>query len=707
MTTIFSRNLSIRSRLLLTLILVSALSAMVLIAIGYYSGKKAITAGIFNQLTGIRAAKQYQVESYFKEMSGIVEVLGSGHSVKTALREFKRGFQLLGQSEINANCSNQLSSHYISFVDRLSQNLSIKSSIDLYYPNTVEACYLQYEYIIDNPNQMGEKHLLTDAGDGSEYNDIHKRYHTYFSNIIQKFGFYDLFLIDLERGDIVYSVYKETDFATNLFTGPYRESNLAQLARQLRTNRDIQKPIIIDFDTYRPSYGAPAAFIGISVTDGMETIGALVFQLPVDEINRIMTGNFNWENDGLGKSGETYLVGEDFMMRSISRFYLQDTVGYKQALMDLGADPLEVEKTYRIGTTILQQRVKTEAVSDALAGNIQTRVVDDYRNLPVLSAYAPLKIEGLNWVMLSEIDLAEANAPIHQFEKQVFIALCIILLLVTFLSMYLAGRFVKPVEQLTEGVHALAAGDFKRRIPINTKDEFGELSNAFNSMIENIEGKQHTIARQSSENEKLLLNFVPETIARRLQKGEKLIVDDYPNVSLIAVDISGFSNLTQQLGAKESIQLLNALVEAFDAAALKYQVEKLRTVGDTYFAACGMFTPRLDHANKILDFAREVRQLIIQFNINHKVQLKLHIGMHAGPVVAGIVGAEKFNFDLWGQTVSKLFKIKNLELDDAILISAPVYHRLSSLFVFEKVELPAGFESLGEVWAFSGQRNTI
>ena len=498
--------------------------------------------------------------------------------------------------------------------------------------------------------------------------------------------------------------YKETDYATNLYTGPYKESNLAELARKLRTNSDIKKASFTDFENYRPSYGAPAAFVGIPITEGTTTVGALVLQLPVGEINRIMTGDNNCELDGLGDSGETYLVGEDFLMRSISRFYLQDTLGYTEALVDLGVEKEEVDKMYRIGTTILHQRVKTEGVTEALAGKIETKVIDDYRFTPVLSSYAPLNIRDLNWVILSEIDQAEANIPINQFKKKVFIALCIIILLVTFLAMYLASRFVKPIEKLSEGVRRLNEGDYSKEIDIRSKDEFGELATSFNEMTHNIEKQQGVIAEQSIRNEKLLLNFIPVSIAARLQKGEKNIADIYPNVSLIAIDIVGFSKLATKIGPAESVSLLNHLVEAFDQAAEKHQIEKIRTVGDTYFAACGMFRPRLDHAKKMFEFALEVRQLAAQFNINYNINLALHIGLHSGEVIAGIVGHEKFNYDLWGQTVNETFALKNIEEDNMIFVSDQVHNKLQEQFKFEKHTMNHVSKVDFPVWRYAESR---
>ncbi len=699
-----ARFLSIRSRIILMLLMVSTFAAFVLIYIGYQNGKEAITQGSFNQLKGIRASKQYQIETYFEQTESVVEIMADNKEILNALKDFKKGFRKLSNNKLQVDCRQELSIHYDKFVDRLSENMDIKPSTELYYPTSQAACYLQYEYIVQNDNPIGEKHLLRYAKDKSDYSQDHRKHHDYLSNIVTKFGFYDLFLVDLETGDIVYSVYKETDFATNLYSGPYRQSNLADLAHQLRDNRDISKAQIVDFKSYRPSYGAPASFIGRTITEGSETIGALILQLPIDEVNNIMTGNGNWKEDGLGESGETYLIGEDYLMRSVSRFYLQDTLGFKQVMKDIGVDDEKTDLMYRVGTTILQQRVKTEGAELALSGKKDIKIIKDYRGEPVLSAFAPLKINGLKWAILSEIDEAEANLPIEALKKKVFIALCVITLLVTFLAMYLAAIFVKPIEKLTDGVRKLSAGDFSSRIELEGSDEFSELGKQFNKMVTDIDAQQHKIEEQSIENERLMLNFIPETIVTRLQKGEKNIANTYSNVTLTAIDVVGFSELTAKIGAREAVTLLNHLIDAFDTAGKKHYVEKLRTIGDTYFAACGLFSPRLDHAKRVVDFAKELKLIIGQFNINHQLSLSLEFGIHSGEVTAGIIGTTKFNYDLFGQTVNDTFSIKDEKINNTVLVSNTVYERTKDFFEYEKLEVQNSNPRIESIWMYTNDK---
>ena len=699
-------SLSIRSRLILMFLLVSGLSAVILIYLGRHHGKEAMQEAAINELSSIRSNKVHQIESYFEQQFSTVEVLGQSPTTRDALRKFKTGFRRLSDDRIDADCSRELHRYYEQFLSRLGRNMDIQQDIDLFYPTTTAACYLQFEYIVDSTFAMGNKDELIDAQDKSYYTEVHRELHPYFKEVQKKFGFYDLFLVDLEQGDILYSVFKETDFATNLYSGPYRESNFAQLARRLRTNRDLSSAIITDFDIYRPSYGAPAAFIGIPVIDGAQTLGALVIQLPIDRVDAIMTGHQSWKEDGLGESGETYLVGEDYLMRSVSRFFMEDTLGYRASQKNLGVSEEELDLQYRLGTTILRQRIRTEAVEEARSGRKDVKIVVDYRNIPVLSAYTPLDIPGLNWVLLAEIDAEEAFQTVSDFERKMFIALCLITLGVTFLATILSAQFLKPVEKLTDAVRRLRAGDYSSRVAIAGGGEFAELGDRFNKMTEDLEQSQRLIATKNEENERLLLNFIPEHLVKRLRAGEIDIADQYGNVSLIAVDVVGFSALTERSEAITAIKLLNSLMDAFDAVATRHYVEKIRTVGDSYFAACGMFSPRLDHTKRLVDFARELQQVVQQFNINHRLDLVLQIAVHTGPVTAGIVGHNKFNFDLIGETVAKTFRIRDLRLSDEILVSEEALGRVSDFYEFEPVPAAESSEIGGTIYRFAKPKTT-
>ena len=119
------------------------------------------------------------------------------------------------------------------------------------------------------------------ATDGSAYSEVHRRYHPVFRNIVSRFGYYDMFLIN-PQGQIVYTVFKETDYGTNLETGPYKDSNLAQLVRQVIASNEKDFTQLADFAAYAPSYGMPASFIAAPIYNGSKLVGVLAFQMPVD-----------------------------------------------------------------------------------------------------------------------------------------------------------------------------------------------------------------------------------------------------------------------------------------------------------------------------------------------------------------------------------------------------------------------------------------
>lgn len=685
-------RLSIKSRLIAMLLVVSSCSILVTAYLGYQSGKANLTDRVFSQLTSVRASKANQIESYFKTLRNHLQTLGENPSVVTAMQEFDANYKQLEAIVVPPTAPEKLSTYYRDeFLPRLAKTEQGKPLGEFFQPKTAIARYLQYHYIAANSQPVGKKHLLDDPKDGSGYSRIHASYHPMFRQIIDKFGYYDLFLIN-PQGDIVYTVYKETDFVSNLTTGPYNESNLARLVARVRQTKERDYARLMDFEAYAPSYGAPAAFIATPIFKGVEFLGVLAVQLPVDEINNVMTGKKNWESDGLGKSGETYLVGQDYLMRSISRFLVEDRDQYLQTLRTLGVRDQTLKRIQQYNTSILEQQVETIGVKEALAGKQGIQTIRDYRDIPVLSSYAPLKIDELTWVILSEIDLAEAYAPIYSFERQLLISATILMLIVTVLAMTLAYWFVKPINQLIASARQVAAGQLDIMAPLQTKDEFGELARSFNEMVYSLRTQTNLIEEKNLENEQLLLSVFPAAIAKRLKRGEKNIAESVSNVAVIFSELTGFSKLSANLSAYEIVSILNDLVSSFDEAAEKYGMEKIKTIGDSYMAVCGLSLPYLDHEKRAIDFALEMLLIVRRYNNERGFQLNIRMGINSGSVVAGIVGRNKFIYDVWGDTINIANTLRGTCPPGAVLVSEDVYKRLEDLYEF----VPYGNETNGK-----------
>ena len=672
------------------LLLASGLSTLLTALLGYRSGQINLSNRVFNQLTSIRASKAYQIESYFRNIQNHTQTLSEDLSIVAAVQQFAAAFEKLETASPPPGAATALQTYYTrDFLPRLFKSNSGTPNLQAYLPTNPAAITLQNHYIAANPNPVGKKQLLLAAGDGSAYSEVHRRYHPVFRNIVARFGYYDMFLIN-PQGEIVYTVFKETDFATNLQTGPYKDSNLARLVGKVIASKQKDFTRLEDFAPYAPSYGAPASFIAAPIHDGSRLVGVLAFQMPVDEINRVMTGNRQWETDGLGKSGETILVGNDKLMRSASRFYLEDPKGFLALVKSRGVKQEDIALLGQ--TTILHHPVATPDVAKALAGETGTLQVNDYRGVPVLSAFAPLDIQGLQWVILAQMDLSEAYAPVNAFRQQILIAVTLLILLVTLLAMALAHLFVKPVQQLIDSARRVTSGELTSIPDLKSKDEFGELGQSFNRMVQSLQTQTELVDQKNQENERVLFSVFPAAIARRLQRGETQIAEEVTNVAVLFADLKGFSRLVSSLSAYESLTILNDLVGSFDDLAEKFGVEKVKTIGDNYLAVCGLSVPYLDHDKRTLDFAIEMLALLRRFSIERGYQLSLQIGVHSGDIVAGIVGKSRVVYDIWGDTVKKAHALSQCCPPGAVMVSEVVHHRLEDLFAFEPAATTADSE---------------
>ena len=680
MSQLFNR-LSIKSRLILMLLFVTLLSSLVIGYLGWSNGRRALNEASFNQLTGMRSVQAQQIETYFDTMFSQTRTLAENRMLVNAMKQFREGYEVGIYRSLTNEQNDAVTAYYDDeFVPRLADSVENMPLSIVYRPRRSVASYFQYHYMAANPFPLGQKdEMATSQGDTTIYNRFHEFYHPIFRNLLLEFRYYDIFLIDIDTGNVVYSVYKETDFATSLREGPYRETGLGVLASRITEEPEHGVVTVVDFRPYAPSYAAPAAFIGAPIFDGTEAVGILAMQISTEEIDRVMTNSSNWKNNGLGETGESYLVGPDRLMRSASRLFIEDEQAYYDQLVSYGVSESTAESIEHFGTTILMQPVASNSVVNAFNDIEGTHLTTNYLGQPVLSSYAPLDIPGLDWVIVSEMTQDEAFRPTFNLQRNILIWSVVLVLVVAFLAIMLSRYFVRPIEKLTAGVKALSAGEEDVTINIASDDEFGDLARNFNDMVANMRQQSALIEKKNLENERLLLNILPAAFADRMRAGER-IADRLQQVSVVYVHIFGFATLAQRSGAEESADHLNLLIDRFDDAAEKYGVERVKTIGDTYVAACGLTTPRLDHAKRTVDFAIEAFKILQQFDVDTGEKLTMKVGIDSGAVISGVVGTKQFNHELWGETVDVANRIHTEATPDHILMTQNVYDRVSTHF---------------------------
>jgi class 3 adenylate cyclase len=262
----------------------------------------------------------------------------------------------------------------------------------------------------------------------------------------------------------------------------------------------------------------------------------------------------------------------------------------------------------------------------------------------------------------------------------------ILIPLLTLLASYFARLFSRPISRLISGTRQVASGDTDVNVPVTSEDEMGELTASFNDMTHALRQKDEKIQTQMAENNRLLLNILPAPVAEQMKQGREQIADTFPNVTVLYAEIEGFSDLTLSLPADGAVAYLNELVGAFDEVAEQYGVEKIKTIGSAYLAVCGLSVPRIDHTKRTMDFAIEMLKIVRTFNQNHHSNLALDIGIHSGPVVAGVVGKSKFIYELWGETLNIAQAIHASPDENIIHVSEIVYDALSGMYAFQPGE---------------------
>jgi class 3 adenylate cyclase len=677
---------SIRYKLLTLLLLLGMATFAATVTIAYLKNLGAVKQNVTNQLTGVCRSKGSEIESYYRTIHNHVLTLSEDQMFIEAMREFSTSYQRLDAKPVPPEVLNAVFEDYRSRFYPEMQKLNLaRPRVEDYFPVTPAAFHLQYEYIVKNPYPPGRRRELKSAADGSDYSRVHAKYHRALRRIVEKFGYYDLYLIDSRSGRVVYDVNKDRDFATSLQNGPYRESNLAKVMKQCLASNNPDDVFFSDFEPYEASFGEPTQWVASDIFDGDERLGILALQLSHDAIDDAATGNRGWQRDGLGQSGESHIFGPDYLLRTDVRPFLEEPEVFLAGLKSNGFPEEKISRIRTYKTTILQVEARAPSVTAALQGKDGTAIEGSLFGPALrLVSYMPLHIQGLHWVIESQMSLDEALKPVDEMRRLFSWWGGALLVLTVMAALLMTRQILRPIDALVGAVRKVAAGDLTAQVEWKWKDELGMLSDTFNSMTKSIREKTELIEQKNEENERLLRNILPGVIAERLKHGEKSIADGFAEVTVLFADVVGFTAFSSRTPAAELVSLLNDLFSRFDAASQRLGIEKIKTIGDCYMAVCGLPTPRPDHARVMMQMALDMLRAVAEFNRDHGTHLQIRIGLNSGPVVAGVIGSIKFIYDLWGDTVNLASRMESTGVPGAIQITESVYRELGGEYKFEE-----------------------
>ena len=411
------QDLSLTRKIPGQMVLATLLSVLTLGLASYFLSSSALRDAAQDKFTALVQSRHDELVSYLGSVRDDAVAFADNSKVSDALAAYQQGWgELAGAEDVTAA--------------------------------------LQKRYIDDNPNPIGEKHKLDAAGDGSAYSGSHARFHPMFRQFLEARGYYDIFLISTS-GDVVYTVFKERDFASNVEHGAGKDTGLGEVFRKARAG-SAGSVAFSDFASYAPSNGVPASFIATPIVRAGKVLGVLAFQMPIDRINHVMQAAA-----GMGASGETFLVGADHLMRSDSRFAKE--------------------------SSILKTKVETDTVQAALSGASGFDEVPDSRGVSVLSAYRPLDFEGVRWAVVSQAASAEVMAPVRALRNVLALIGVAILAVRAGIGVFVSRGITGPIAGLTGAMGRLADGEHGVDIPGGGRgDELGQMAAAVLVFKENM-----------------------------------------------------------------------------------------------------------------------------------------------------------------------------------------------------------------------------
>jgi len=307
-----------------------------------------------------------------------------------------------------------------------------------------------------------------------EYKDIITKYKKEFDRFLSSSLYNDIYLICKKHGHIMYSHSQQEDLGKNIPNSNLKNSPIDLIWQKIISSESFS---LIDFQQYSPKKNHPIFFGGVPLYDnGNNIVGVVVVQIKKDLINEIMN-----ERKGLGKTGETYLVGSDYLLRSDSN--------------------LDTDRNV-INSFLKKQTIKTQSVQEALNGKNSTKIIKDYRNIDVWSSYMPIQIQGLNWALIAEIDTSELNGPIYQLILIISIIAIIIGITVFIFGIYFSNLIANPILKVTNTIKKMMSSDMidlTQRTEISNEDEIGVLATNLNNFFALLEEDMIKISISTNE----------------------------------------------------------------------------------------------------------------------------------------------------------------------------------------------------------------
>lgn len=363
--------------------------------------------------------------------------------------------------------------------------------------------------------------MLADIDVTEALSPIDENWTAFYQKYAEIYGYKDLLLINPD-GYIFYTSMNGEEAGTNILTGAYKNTHLAKLVDQVIKTK---KPGFADFKPYAASKNEPASFMAQPFVHNGKVEMVFVIRLPLKGINQIMA-----IREGMGESGQSYLVGPDNLMRS-----------------DSFKDPESHTVYASFAGTVADNGVDSNAVTEALAGNSDTRIMMNYAGDSVLSAYAPINVGNTKWALLAEVDESEAFATKEALQLLILIVLAASIVVIVVVGVILARQISRPINHAATLAEQVSSGDLTTDINVDRSDEIGDLQKALKHMTEGLRSMVSEIGYSADQQAS-----ASEELSSITEQTRRHVLEQNENTELVATAITEMSATVHEVSQNTS-----------------------------------------------------------------------------------------------------------------------------------------------------------
>lgn len=661
------------TRLPAAVMTVSLVSLLVATLVGVTTGRDLGNDLTDERLLAMRTSSAGDIEGQMRSWRRTAAALATSPQAVVAVDEFAAGHAELLDTppdELADQVEAVVAAYQKAYVEPFAQagrDLDLRDIL----AESPAAIYLQNLYAVDL-GVLEEPASLVDAGDGSAWSEVHAGVHPVYRDVVDRLDLFDLFLIEPESGVVVYSVNKRPGFATSLDLGPFSGSELAELFDQVRRDPGAGA-VASDIASYDPALFTPVGTVGAPIMDGDRLAGVLVLMYTSAKLTALTTADGDWDGSGFPPTGESFIIGADGTTRTDPRTFLESPEDHLDASAAAGnLTPRQRVIIEEAGTTVLTQTADDATADAGIEGDTEIERRSTMTGLEAFSTVERLDVEDVEWYMVSEVEVGAAEGDLDDFVELLVIGAAIFIIALAFLAVGWAARIVRPVRAISERLQIRGADLGPIEISPRSPIEFRGLAESFESMSQALVEQQEQIAEAREERLDLLRRMLPPAVAERVAAGDVQNIEEVPQASVVVVVVLGLGDLVGVEGRASGRDLVEQLHGELDDLAERHGLERVKVVGDAYFAACGHARPYIDHAPRAAAFAADARDAVHDIGEVTGVGLDAAVGVHTGPVVVGVTGGSRFLYDVWGESVSVAHHLARSAAAQQILVSEAV-----------------------------------